>query len=55
MSAGQTPAALVQGMIGERMDPRIARAIVEAFVLARRCGLPLPLESLTIEDEPPEY
>ncbi|MEI9937372.1 MAG: 2OG-Fe(II) oxygenase [Pseudomonadota bacterium] len=55
LSEGQTPAKLVQIMIDERMDPRVARAIVDAFVLAHRSGLPLPLDSLTIEDEPPEY
>lgn len=55
LSEGQTPAVLVQVMIDERMDPRVARAIVDAFVLARQRGLPLPLDSLIIEDEAPEY
>jgi len=49
---GQTPAALVQIMVAQRMDPRVARAIVDAFVLARRSGRPVPVDSLTIEDEP---
>ncbi len=55
LSEGQTPATLVQIMIGERMDPRVARAIVDAFVFARLRGLPLPSDSLTIEDESPAY
>ncbi|HEY0464428.1 MAG TPA: 2OG-Fe(II) oxygenase [Polyangiaceae bacterium] len=57
LSEGQSPAALVQIMIGEGMDPRVARAIVDAFVFARRRGLPLPLDALTLEDEDelPEY
>jgi prolyl 4-hydroxylase len=55
LARGQTPAALVQIMIGERMDPRVARAIVDACVDARQRGVPLPTDSLTIEDEPPEY
>jgi prolyl 4-hydroxylase len=55
LTEGQTAGALVQVMIGERMDPRIARAIVDAFVLARQHGLPLPLDAVTMEDEPPEY
>jgi prolyl 4-hydroxylase len=55
LAQGQTPAALVQIMIGERMDPKVARAIVDAFVLARRSGQPTPVDSLTIEDESAEY
>jgi prolyl 4-hydroxylase len=55
LAQGQPPAALVQIMIGERMDPKTARAIVDAFVLARRSGQPTPVDSLTIQDEPAEY
>ena len=55
LAQGQPPAALVQIMIGERMDPKIARAIVDAFVLARRSGQPTPVDSLTIQDESAEY
>jgi prolyl 4-hydroxylase len=55
LAAGQTPASLVQVMVSERMDPRVARAIVDAFVLARRTGHAVPVDSLTVEDEPAEY
>ncbi|HEY1535975.1 MAG TPA: 2OG-Fe(II) oxygenase [Polyangiaceae bacterium] len=55
LEQGQTPAALVQLMVAQRMDPRVARAIVDAFVLARRSGRPVPVDSLTIEDELPDY
>jgi prolyl 4-hydroxylase len=55
LEQGQTPAALVQIMVAQRMDPRVARAIVDAFVLARRSGRPVPVDSLTIEDELPDY
>jgi len=55
LAQGQAPAELVRIMIEERMDPRVARAIVDAFVLARAQGRPEPLDSLEIEDAPPEY
>ncbi len=51
---GQTPAQLVHEMVEGQMDPYVARAIVDAFVLARREGTPLPVDSLLIE-EPSEY
>jgi prolyl 4-hydroxylase len=42
-------------MIEERMDPRVARAIVDAFVNARRLGQPVPVDSVAIDEEPPSY
>ena len=55
LDRGQAPAALVQIMIEQRMDPRVARAIVDAFVLARRHGHAPPIDSLVIEEAPPDY
>jgi prolyl 4-hydroxylase len=37
------------------MEPKVARAIVDAFVHARRTGQPTPIDALTIPDERPEY
>ena len=54
LNQGRTPAALVQIMVGEQMDPHVAQAIVAAFVQARAEGTPVPVDSLTIED-PPEF
>src|SRR5450755_4617239 len=55
LDQGQAPAALVQIMIEERMDPHVARAIVDAFVEARRLGRPVPVDSLELEEALPEY
>jgi len=55
LDQGQAPAELVRIMIEERMDPRVARAIVDAFLLARQQGGPAPIDSVAIEDAPPEY
>ena len=55
LAEGQTASALAQVMISERMEPKVARAIVDAFVAARRNGQAAPVDSLTLEDEPTEY
>jgi prolyl 4-hydroxylase len=41
--------------VEQRIDPRAARAIVDAFVTARREGRPVPVDSVTIETGSPEY
>jgi prolyl 4-hydroxylase len=55
LDAGRASADLVQGLVERRMDPRVSRAVVEAFVSARRDGRPAPVDSVTIEAGPPEY
>jgi prolyl 4-hydroxylase len=55
LDAGRTADDLVQGLIERRMDPRASRAVVDAFVSARRDGRPAPAESVTVEGGPPEY
>ena len=55
LNQGMAPAELVRIMIEERMDPRVARAIVDAFVLARQQGKPLPVDAVELEDAPPEF
>jgi prolyl 4-hydroxylase len=55
LDGGQTPADIVQSLIGRRIDPRAARAVVDAFVSARRDGRPVPVDSVTIETDAPDY
>lgn len=55
LNQGMAPAELVRIMIEERMDPRVARAIVDAFVHARVHGKPLPVDAVELEDAPPEF
>ena len=52
LNRGQTAETLVQFMIGQQMEPHVARAIVHAFVEARARGTALPVDSLIIEDAP---
>jgi prolyl 4-hydroxylase len=51
LDEGLAPAALVQTMVSQHMQPAVAHAIVEAFVGARRSGLAVPLDSLVIDDD----
>jgi prolyl 4-hydroxylase len=51
LDKGQPPAALVQTMIGQRMEPAVAHAIVDEFVRARRAGRPVPVDSIVLEYE----
>ncbi len=55
LAEGKPPAALLAIMMQEGMDGRVASAIVDAFVRARRTGEAPPVDSLTLEDEPPPY
>jgi prolyl 4-hydroxylase len=56
LDRGCAPAALVRTMMDQRMESRVARAIVDAFVLARRAKDPVPTDSVVLEDErAPEY
>ncbi|HEX3913111.1 MAG TPA: 2OG-Fe(II) oxygenase [Steroidobacteraceae bacterium] len=41
---GRTPAALVETMIGQRMEPSAARSIVQAFVSAIEARKPVPVD-----------
>jgi prolyl 4-hydroxylase len=55
LDGGKAPDDVVGGLVEQRVDPRAARAIVDAFVTARREGRPTPVDSVTIETAPPEY
>lgn len=55
LDGGAAPDDLVRRLVEQRIDARIARAIVDAFVTARRDGGPVPVDSVTIETGPSEY
>jgi prolyl 4-hydroxylase len=55
LDAGRTPAELVKSLVAQRIDPRAAHGIIDAFVTARREGRPVPVDSVTIESGAPEY
>ncbi|HVT09196.1 MAG TPA: 2OG-Fe(II) oxygenase [Polyangia bacterium] len=50
LDAGKAPAALIQKMIDEQMQPAVAHALVEAFVGARRAGAATPRDTLVVEE-----
>jgi prolyl 4-hydroxylase len=51
LDRGCPPAQLVETMVGQRMEGKVASAIVEAFLGARREGRPAPVSSVTIEED----
>ena len=51
LGQGCSPSALVDTMVEQAMDARVARAIVDAIVTACLCNRPVPVDSLTIEDD----
>lgn len=55
LDEGRPPAALVQTMIDERMNPAVAQAIVDAFVNARRAEQPVPVDQIVVDAEAPVY
>jgi prolyl 4-hydroxylase len=50
LERGTRPAELVATMVRERMDARVASAILEAFLAARSGKRPMPVDSLVVED-----
>ena len=55
LNAGATPGHLAETMIRERMEPRVACAIVDAFVEARKGARLVPIDSLVLEEGAPPY
>ncbi len=55
LDRGQAPEDLVRSLVDQGIDLRAARAIVEAFVAARREGRPVPVDSVTVETGQSEY
>jgi prolyl 4-hydroxylase len=49
------PATIIDIMVAERMEWRVAQAIVAAFVDARRRGDPLPVDAITLDDAALDY
>jgi prolyl 4-hydroxylase len=51
LDGGQAPAALVETMRGQGMEPRAAEAIVAATLEARRRGVAPPVDSIELPDD----
>jgi prolyl 4-hydroxylase len=50
LDQGCTPAALIETMIAQRMEPGAARTIVQAFVSAIEARRPVPVDSVPLQD-----
>jgi prolyl 4-hydroxylase len=55
LARGAAPSALVGSMVEQNFEPRVASALVEAFVRARGTGSPPPEDSVALDLPAPEY
>jgi prolyl 4-hydroxylase len=55
LDRGAPPTELVATMVAQRMDRAVAGAIVDAFISARRAGLAVPVDSVTVGEASAEY
>jgi prolyl 4-hydroxylase len=55
LERGVTPDQLVGPMVGQRLDPAVARRIVEEFDEARRAGRAITADSLKLDVDTPPY
>jgi len=55
LARGCAPAELVASMVQQSFEPRVAVALVGAFVDARAAGAPLSGDSVAVELEEPDY
>jgi len=51
LDQGCTPAALIETMVAQRMEPRAARSIVQAFVHAIEARTPVPVDSVPLAEQ----
>jgi prolyl 4-hydroxylase len=52
---GNSPTALIETLVGQKFEPRIARGLVDAFVSARAAGAPPPEHTVKLDMTAPEY
>jgi prolyl 4-hydroxylase len=55
LDGATAPEAVVGTMVEQRMERRVAQAIVAAFVRARGAGRPVPTDAVVVEDEDVDY
>jgi prolyl 4-hydroxylase len=55
LDAAKPPESLVRTMVEQQMEPRVAQAIVAAFVGARSAGRPVPTDSVELREEDVDY
>jgi prolyl 4-hydroxylase len=51
LDQGCTPAALIETMVAQRMEPSAARSIVQAFVSAIEARRPVPVDSVPLAEQ----
>jgi prolyl 4-hydroxylase len=52
---GNSPTAMVEALVNQKFEPRVARGLVDAFVSAHAAGTPPPEHTVKLEMAAPEY
>jgi prolyl 4-hydroxylase len=55
LQGGNSPTAMVQALVNQKFEPRIARGLVDAFVSAHAAGAPPPEHTVELDMAAPEY
>jgi prolyl 4-hydroxylase len=55
LQRGNSPTAMIETLVSQKFEPRIARGLVDAFVSARAAGAPSPEHTVKLELAAPEY
>jgi prolyl 4-hydroxylase len=55
LARGTPPAAMIEALVGRKLEPAVARGVIDAFCSAHAAGRALPEHSLRLEIAPPSY
>src|ERR1700722_14833708 len=55
LQRGNSPTAMIETLVGQKFEPRIARGLVDAFFSARPSGAPPPEHTVKLDTPAPEY
>jgi prolyl 4-hydroxylase len=55
LQRGNSPNAMIETLVSQKFEPRIARGLVDAFVSARAAGTPPPEHTVKLDTPAPEY
>jgi prolyl 4-hydroxylase len=55
LQRGNSPTAMIETLVNQKFEPRIARGLVDAFVSARATGAPSPEYTVKLDMAAPEY
>jgi prolyl 4-hydroxylase len=55
LQRGNSPTAMIEALVNQKFEPRVARGLVDAFVSAQAAGTPPPEHTVNLDMSAPEY